>query len=196
MHLDVGVAGVVNDNLQSKTPIHMLALTKSRMVIDCADEDSEAIYSCVAQSTSERLLVSSTYVHVVQHEYDEKSGCLLNEENHPAANIYMWSGIYAGAEGSNAVLLCRAAGFPKPNVTWVGRDGKQIFGGDRHEILPSGDLKIRRLSWKDDMGSYRCWAENHDSSESHTLLVVLVAKPSDSFIGWMDRILGFLSYIM
>ena len=43
-------------------PDRALASTKSRLVIDCADGDIEAIYTCVAESQKERI-VSSTYVH-------------------------------------------------------------------------------------------------------------------------------------
>jgi len=44
-------------------PDRALASTKSRLVIDCADGDIEAIYTCVAESQKERI-VSSTYVHI------------------------------------------------------------------------------------------------------------------------------------
>lgn len=44
-------------------PIRGLASTKSRLIIDCADEDTEAVYTCVAESVKERVVVS-TYVNV------------------------------------------------------------------------------------------------------------------------------------
>ena len=47
----------------SLLPTRGLASTKSRLVIDCVDEDTEAIYTCVAESIKERV-VASTYVHV------------------------------------------------------------------------------------------------------------------------------------
>ena len=44
-------------------PTRGLASTKSRLVIDCVDEEVEAIYTCVAESINEKV-VSSTYVHI------------------------------------------------------------------------------------------------------------------------------------
>ena len=44
-------------------PIRGLASTKSRLVIDCVDGDTEAIYTCVAESVDEKI-ISSTYVHI------------------------------------------------------------------------------------------------------------------------------------
>jgi len=38
--------------------------------------------------------------------------------------------------------------------------------GRRHQILPTGDLKIRQLRWKDDMGAYTCRAENRFGSDT------------------------------
>lgn len=47
----------------SALPKRGLASTKSKLVIDCVDIDTEAIYTCVAESQNERI-VSSTYVHI------------------------------------------------------------------------------------------------------------------------------------
>lgn len=50
-------------------PSRGLASTKSRMVIDCVDGEAEAIYTCVAESTEEKV-ISSTYVHIEGNQCD------------------------------------------------------------------------------------------------------------------------------
>lgn len=48
----------------SPMPSRGLASTKSRLILECINEDDEAIYSCVAESHSGEKVVSSTYVHI------------------------------------------------------------------------------------------------------------------------------------
>ena len=44
-----------------------------------------------------------------------------------------------------------------------------------HQILPTGDLMIRGLRWKDHMGLYKCRAENKlGQDESTTFLYPVV----------------------
>lgn len=51
-------------------------------------------------------------------------------------------------------------------MAWYDRYGQRIVTGRRHQILPTGDLKIRQLRWKDDMGAYTCRAENRFGSDT------------------------------
>jgi hypothetical protein len=149
----------------SLLPERGLASTKSRLVIDCADEDTEAIYTCVAESRSERL-VSSTYAHIEGVVPYNKTTCALKEEMHALpATIFMWSGTYIDEEGQDAVLLCRAAGYPQPKITWFDRDNRIVTPSRRHQLLPTGDLKIHKLRWNDDMGGFTCRAENQFGSD-------------------------------
>ena len=156
----------------SLLPERGLASTKSRLIIDCADEDTEAIYTCVAESRSERL-VSSTYAHIEGVAPYNKTACAFKGERHVLpATIFMWSGTYIDEEGQDAVLLCRAAGFPQPKITWFDRDNRRIVTDmDKYEILSTGDLKIKNLRWNDHMGGFTCRAENkYGSDETLTFL--------------------------
>lgn len=97
-------------------PARGLALTKSKLVLDCADQDTEAIYTCVAESRIERV-VSSTYVLLHGSAPYNESACRF-KDSAPSpqllpASIFMWSATYIEDEDQDAVLLCRAAGFPQ-----------------------------------------------------------------------------------
>lgn len=62
--------------------------------------------------------------------------------------------------GANSVIHCSASGSPKPVVTWFDTNNEPIVPDLRkYEILKSGDLRIRNVTF-DDMGKYKCMAEN------------------------------------
>jgi len=144
----------------SMLPIRGLSMTRSRLVVDCADEDTEAVYTCVAESIKERV-VSSTYVNVEGvSAYDEKTCGLKQNSDGLAASIFTWSGTYFDDEGNDAILLCRTTGNPAPKVTWFDRYNEPITTGTDYHILSNGDLKIHNLRNGDHMGVYRCKAEN------------------------------------
>lgn len=48
---------------ESILPTRGLASTRARLIIDCVDGDAEAIYTCVAESLTEKV-IASTFVHV------------------------------------------------------------------------------------------------------------------------------------
>ena len=120
---------------QSLLPVRGLASTKSRLVMDCADEDTEAVYTCVAESVKERV-VASTYVNVNGiAAFDEKACALKQNSDALAAIIFTWSGTYIDAEGNDAVLLCRAAGNPAPKVTWFNSEDEPITSGSGYQVI-------------------------------------------------------------
>lgn len=109
--------------------------------------------------------------------FDEKTCGLKQNGDGLAASIFTWSGAYIDAEGSDAVLLCRATGNPAPKVTWFNRYDEPITTGTNFQILSSGDLKIHNLRWKDHMGSYKCRAENRFGvDETQTFLYPVVPE--------------------
>lgn len=109
------------------------------------------------------------------------------------ATVFMWSGIYMDVEGTDALLLCRAVGNPTPKVSWYMEDDDQPITTGLHyqviiiihsvndwtcvnplliqQVLPSGDLKIRRLRWSEHMGLFKCRAENEFGIDQSTTFV-------------------------
>lgn len=77
--------------------------------------------------------------------------------------------------GSNIVLPCRAYGHPRPEIYWTGKSGV-INGQDpRMKVLPSGELLITDLKWED-MGNYKCVAQNSYGNDSVETFVYPVLK--------------------
>ncbi|EFX68188.1 hypothetical protein DAPPUDRAFT_330310 [Daphnia pulex] len=164
--------------IESLLPTRGLASTKARLLIDCVDGDAEAIYTCVAQSVNEKI-VSSTYVHIEgEVAYNETTCTLRHETDSLPAIVFMWSGTYIDVEGRDAVILCRAAGNPSPNISWYTGDDRLITSGRHYQILPSGDLKIVNLRWNEHMGLYKCRAENEFGLDESVTFVYPVVPES------------------
>ncbi|XP_046635636.1 neural/ectodermal development factor IMP-L2-like [Daphnia pulicaria] len=164
--------------IESLLPTRGLASTKARLLIDCVDGDAEAIYTCVAQSVNEKI-VSSTYVHIEgEVAYNETTCTLRHETDSLPAIVFMWSGTYIDVEGRDAVILCRAAGNPSPNISWYTGDDRLITSGRHYQILPSGDLKIFNLRWNEHMGLYKCRAENEFGLDESVTFVYPVVPES------------------
>ncbi|XP_054278770.1 neuroglian isoform X2 [Macrosteles quadrilineatus] len=73
-------------------------------------------------------------------------------------------------DGLTITLKCRVFGAPKPQVKWV-RNSLELTGG-RYNILESGDLEIRDVSFLD-VGHYTCYASNKlGSAEASGTLTV------------------------
>nr|CAH0110908.1 unnamed protein product [Daphnia galeata] len=164
--------------MESVLPTRGLASTKARLVIDCVDGDAEAIYTCVAQSINEKI-VSSTYVHIENEvAYNETTCTLRHETDSLPAIVFMWSGTYIDIEGRDAVILCRAAGNPTPQISWYTGDDRLITSGHHYQILPSGDLKIHHLRWSEHMGLYKCRVENAFGLDESVTFVYPVVQES------------------
>ncbi|XP_052824013.1 neuroglian [Octopus bimaculoides] len=69
------------------------------------------------------------------------------------------------AAESVVVLPCVAEGKPTPAITWF--RGDQLIKSERHEMLPSGALKITGVQAKDS-GEYTCRAKNKFGGMSST----------------------------
>ena len=72
-------------------------------------------------------------------------------------------------EGNNATLLCRAAGSPHPNITW-------IKAGDNRTLSSFETLHLENLTKVDDGTEYRCLAMNSIGSAEASAVVTVHCK--------------------
>ncbi|XP_057580791.1 hemicentin-2 [Hippopotamus amphibius kiboko] len=71
------------------------------------------------------------------------------------------------------LLPCEASGIPRPSITWQ-KEGLSVPAGASTQVLPSGQLRIIRVS-PEDAGNYFCIAQNSaGSAVGKTRLVVQV----------------------
>lgn len=68
------------------------------------------------------------------------------------------------AGAAQAVLRCRAVGYPPPIVRWS-KDGVQLQATDRLSIESDGTLTLRPVR-PEDHGTYRCDAHNYNGTIS------------------------------
>ena len=71
-------------------------------------------------------------------------------------------------------LMCRASGFPRPEIAWK-KDGFLLAATGRRKILAHGDLEINPVR-QEDHGYYTCEVRNSISSISHTATIVVKGK--------------------
>lgn len=81
--------------------------------------------------------------------------------------IYFWTETIVENIGDNARLHCHSNGYPQPNTNWfVNENSEPIMKNDnKYEILPSGDLLIRNVTF-DDMNVYKCFVQNEFGSDT------------------------------
>ena len=86
------------------------------------------------------------------------------------AQVVHWSANVRVVEGSTAVLVCKAEGYPTPHVTWISPNGTilQTRSSDTNLIFTN----VSRHS----SGTYRCNASNELGSHSVTTNLVVWCK--------------------
>ncbi|XP_073975454.1 ecdysone-inducible gene L2 [Rhodnius prolixus] len=133
-----------------------------RYIEDCAQLKHEGTYTCQAESGSASMTSPSVTVFVSEKMSPRmlKNGGSCKQDQ-KLARITRYSPVVMHTMGTDAKLLCRARGFPRPYVYWTDKSGNILdtSAGSRYKILDSGDLIIRNLRWPD-MGVYMCVAEN------------------------------------
>lgn len=86
--------------------------------------------------------------------------------------------------GDNARIHCHSNGYPQPSTNWFVNDNPEpiMKSNNKYEILPSGDLLIRNVTF-DDMNVYKCFVQNEfgsDSVEQIFFYPILVCFPIGS----------------
>ncbi|XP_061867610.1 hemicentin-2 [Colius striatus] len=77
--------------------------------------------------------------------------------------------------GADALLDCNARGHPEPLVHWT-KDGVLVGAGGRLRQLLNGSLAIRALG-SEDVGHYRCVAENDGGTAAKVVTLALQSAP-------------------
>ncbi|KAL3863626.1 hypothetical protein ACJMK2_005376 [Sinanodonta woodiana] len=145
------------------SPLLRLGKVKSRLFLDCVTFNEEGEYTCVAETPFKRIS-QSTVVKIDDTLHSEERCMVKKAIRGEPARIFLWTALRLEIEGATVQLLCRAEGYPKPEITWKDSNGKEMKGNDPeglYEILPNGDLLIKDITWARNMGDYFCHAKNN-----------------------------------
>ncbi|KAM3932563.1 peroxidasin homolog isoform 2-T2 [Leptodactylus fuscus] len=82
-------------------------------------------------------------------------------------------------EGHTVDFHCEAEGKPQPVIAWT-KGGNQLSVDRRHQILPSGTLRILRVALHD-QGQYECQAVNIVGSKSTSAQLTVQARVTPVF---------------
>ncbi|XP_020918481.1 neural cell adhesion molecule 1 isoform X30 [Sus scrofa] len=85
--------------------------------------------------------------------------------------------------GQSVTLVCDAAGFPEPTMSWT-KDGEQIENEEDEKYLFSDDsseLTIRKVD-KNDEAEYVCIAENKAGEQDASIHLKVFAKPKITYV--------------
>lgn len=158
-----------------------LSATKSRLYLDCLTDASEGEYTCVAETPFMRK-TQSTIVKVEGHGYPSDNCIVKRSARGEPARIYMWTASRLEYEDNTVQLFCRASGTPEPVITWYDSMNNTIpDDSDQFSVAVNGDLIIRSISWFNNMGVYRCMAENQFGSQ--LVETFLYPTPRDDVFG-------------
>jgi hypothetical protein len=155
-----------------------LSLTRSRLFVDCLTPSTAGEYVCIAE-TPIRRISKQFYIELDEAVSNDVRaiGCIKrNARGDGAARVYMWTSHRIELEGVDVQLFCRADGVQA--VTWYDRDDNVITNDSpQYKILDNGDLVVRKVSWRSNMGLYRCVAGNSQGSDTiHVFLYPTKAK--------------------
>ncbi|KAK3094638.1 hypothetical protein FSP39_004303 [Pinctada imbricata] len=146
-----------------------LSFTKSKLFLDCVTPEQAGEYTCVAETTTERI--AQTTELVVGEDYDGTGNCLAKRSlrgRREPARIYLWTSNRLEVQGMAVQLYCRVEGFPAPTLSWFDNNGEEILpSNDNYQLLDNGDLLIKHISWSN-MGRYRCETTNGLGTDSVT----------------------------
>ncbi|PVD29634.1 hypothetical protein C0Q70_08889 [Pomacea canaliculata] len=78
----------------------------------------------------------------------------------------MWTVSRLEYESTTVQLFCRTSGTPTPTITWYDNMNNTIDDSEQFSNAVNGDLLIRDISWLNNMGVYRCSAENEYGTQS------------------------------
>ncbi|XP_020602478.1 hemicentin-2-like [Orbicella faveolata] len=144
----------VNDKNDYRTRFDISTSEVATLIINKVTEREEAVYQC-------RLtVVGNVWAYEIRV-------IVLVESSIPSD-----SGNQTIIEGSNVTLFCNASGKPGPNVTWTMENGN-----DGGEVSFENPWVIKNVS-RNDIGTYRCTANNGVGNPVSRILYVNVTFPA------------------
>ncbi|CAO4386059.1 unnamed protein product [Caenorhabditis nigoni] len=147
--------------MNTGNPLVDNGIVSSNYHIPCATAKDAGVYKCIGYNGHKRIETTAA-VEIEGTDAD----CPSTDKTAPMITLQTESRFEMA--GNAATLICRA----NKEATWSWTfDGEEIdFHAGRHEILPTGDLLIRNISWPD-MGDYFCTAKNkYGVAEGETFL--------------------------
>nr|XP_022286293.1 zwei Ig domain protein zig-4-like [Crassostrea virginica] len=163
------------------------SFTVSKLFLDCVDEESAGVYTCIGETPLTRITQETNLV-VQRHEeqfldipeaaaaeFSHRSCLEKRSAGNTAARIFLWTSLRLEVINKAVQLYCRAEGVPSPAVTWFDQSGQEIpQENENYKILENGDLLIKRLIWEQ-MGQYVCQASNMKGQDSQKIFIYPMA---------------------
>lgn len=169
------------------------SFTSSKLFLDCVDEASEGVYTCIGETPTERITQSTNLVlkrpsdfldlpEVAADEFSHRTCLEKRSVGNTAARIFLWTSLRLEQMGESVQVFCRSEGFPSPQVEWFDSNNTKILPTSSQfndfEILENGDLLIKRLQWKH-MGTYKCSASNGEGSDTQEIFIYPFNRPNN-----------------
>ncbi|XP_059054566.1 neural/ectodermal development factor IMP-L2-like [Achroia grisella] len=123
----------------------------TKLVVTTAGNGDE--YTCIASSGIKQK-IATTIVYTTEGQAPLRA---LFRPSTPVI-VYYYDTIFQN-QGTTVVLPCRVSSYSQAQVYWMDNADKLIYGNSRMQVLPSGDLLISVLEWRD-MGNFTCTAKN------------------------------------
>lgn len=169
------------------------SFTASKLYLDCVDEASEGVYTCIGETPTERITQSTNLVlkrpnadfldlPEAAAEFSHRTCLEKRSVGNTAARIFLWTSLRLELMGEAVQLFCRSEGSPSPQVEWFDNNREKILPTSSefsdYEILENGDLLIKRLQWKH-MGQFKCSASNGEGSDTQGIFIYPMNNPQN-----------------
>lgn len=147
---------------KASKPMLRLGKVKSKLFLDCVSDRDEAEYTCVAETPYERIAQTTFLKMDNTISAQSRANCLTKKAfRGEPARVNLWTAVRVEFQGASVQLFCRAEGYPAPKISWrYSEEGAPLEDDETHTILPNGDLLLKDINFRDNMGEYYCTAEN------------------------------------
>ncbi|ALC44018.1 ImpL2 [Drosophila busckii] len=148
---------------------------RSVYVIDHMLSTSRA-YTCVGRTGSKTI-----YATTVVHPSHSAQGLIATDKQYETPQkprITLTEKTHLDLVGSDVMLPCRVHSVPRARITWRNNEDKEIVPSNRYKLLPTGELLISNIKWED-MGNYKCTAQNPIGRDTAETFLYPVLKEQD-----------------
>ncbi|XP_053620729.1 neural/ectodermal development factor IMP-L2-like [Plodia interpunctella] len=153
--------------------VHPSSITGVKSLYIVTEAASGDIYTCVATSDGiERMASTTVFVEDANDEITALEA-LLQRATGPIPT-YSYLEVFQEM-GTSLVLPCRAYSYGKTRVLWTFNGEEVTQASPKMRVLPSGDLLITSLDFKD-MGGYSCTVKNMYGESTTNTFVYPMSK--------------------